>query len=161
MPMTARALSHLADDELPFGELLEALFTHLPGLIPGTLLTGDEVCRRAHRSHPGQLHPPALSSLRHGRVQSPSLTTVAALAAGFDVDIAFFTTDFHHRHRREPMAQRVLLARINQRHYQLAAALYDLPPHSRDAVLTLLGILTSREAATERRSTNPGQRQHG
>lgn len=159
--MSAHALSHTTTDELPFTALLEALFAHAPGPPPGVRLTGDEVCRRASRSHPGHLQPPALSALRHGRVQTPSLTTVAALAAGFDVDIAFFTTDFHHRHRHEPMAQRVLLARINQRHYQLAAALYDLPPHSRDAVLTLLGILASQEAATERRSTNPAQRQHG
>ncbi|MGX7697719.1 hypothetical protein ACWPN4_22810 [Gordonia polyisoprenivorans] len=159
--MSAHSLPHTTTDELPFTALLEALFAHAPGLTPGVRLTGDEVCRRAHRALPGHLQPPALSALRHGRVQTPSLTTVAALAAGFDVDIAFFTTDFHHRHRHEPMAQRVLLARINQRHYQLAAALYDLPSPSRDAVLTLLGILASQEAATERRSTNPAQRQHG
>lgn len=141
MPMPAHALSHPADDELPFTELLEALFTHLPGQTSGARLTGDEVCRRAHRSHPGHLQPPALSSLRHGRIQSPSLATVAALAAGFDVDIAFFTTDFHHRHRYESMAQRVLLARLGRRHYQLAAALHDLTPSNRDTVLALVDIL--------------------
>ncbi|WP_257881342.1 hypothetical protein [Gordonia terrae] len=161
MPMPARALSHLADDELPFGELLEALFTHLPGLTPGARLTGDEVCRRAHRSHPGQLHPPALSSLRHGRVQSPSLTTVAALAAGFDVDIAFFTTDFHHRHHHETMAQRVRLARISRRHYRLAAAVCDLPPSNRETAFALIGILEAQEAAKAGHSLNSVWGQHG
>lgn len=142
--MSAHAQPH-SDDELPFSELLEALFTHLPGLTPGTRLTGDEICRRAGRAHPGQLRPPALSSLRHGRVRAPSLATVAALAASFEVDIAFFTTDFHHRHRHEPMAQRVLRARIGRRHYQLAAALHELPPRTRDLVLALIDILERAE----------------
>lgn len=121
--------------------LLDALFTHVPDPAPVTRLAGDEICRRAGQSHPGKLQPPALSSLRRGRVQSPSLATVAALAAGFEVDIALFTIDFHHRHRHEPMTQRVLLARIDRRHYQLAAALHDLKPRNRDLVLALVDIL--------------------
>lgn len=144
--------AHPADpdpEHASISTLLEALFTHVPGPTHGTRLTGDEICRRTGRAHPGQLRPPALSSLRHGRVQAPSLTTVAALAASFEVDIAFFTTDFHHRHRHEPMAQRVLLARINRRHYQLAAALHDLTPRNQELVLALIDIL-------ERQGVRPG-----
>lgn len=71
---------------------------------------------------------------------------MTALAAGFDVDIAFFTTNFHSRHRDESMAHRVLRARTNWAGFHRTAAhLYELPPASRATVLALLEILEARE----------------
>ncbi|PZT93843.1 MAG: hypothetical protein DI630_26495 [Gordonia sp. (in: high G+C Gram-positive bacteria)] len=93
---------------LPFAVLIEVLFAHAPGPAPGVRLTGDEVCRRANHAVPGRLLPSVLSSLRRGRTLVPHLETIAAVAAGFGVDVAFFTAEFHHRHQHLTMAERVV-----------------------------------------------------
>ncbi|UPG66483.1 MULTISPECIES: hypothetical protein [Gordonia] len=65
-----------------------------------------------------------------------------ATAVGFGVDIAFFTTSFHHRHRRHPMPVRVVLASNGWHdYYRMAAALYDLPPPQRAIVLAVIDVL--------------------
>ena len=117
--------------EPSFAVMLEVLFDHVPGSGPTGRITADEVCQRSVGA-PRPLSPPVLSSLRRGRTRDPKLTTVQATAVGFGVDIAFFTTSFHHRHRRHPMPVRVVLASNGWHdYYRMAAALYDL--HHRNA----------------------------
>lgn len=55
------------------------------------------------------------------------------------------------------MQYRVKRAHTNQRHYQLATAVCDLPPDTRDAVLALIDILTTQEAAAPRYTRRQSQ----
>lgn len=127
--------------EPSFAVMLEVLFDHVPGSGPTGRITADEVCQRSVGA-PRPLSPPVLSSLRRGRTRDPKLTTVQATAVGFGVDIAFFTTSFHHRHRCHPMPVRVVLASNGwQDLYSMAAALYDLPPPQRAIVLAVINVL--------------------
>lgn len=79
--------------ELSWAELVAALFEHTPGPVPGTAITGREVCRRANKNRVGRLKEPMLSTLQRGKAREPGFGIITAVADGFGVDIAFFTRE--------------------------------------------------------------------
>ncbi|GAB16883.1 hypothetical protein GOEFS_016_00090, partial [Gordonia effusa NBRC 100432] len=87
------------------------------------------------------------SQLRSGVAATPSFRTVEALAAAFDVDIAFFTADFHHRFAHATMTERVWRDRADRtnHHYLLAQAMTDLPRQQRDDITTLIDLLHQKQ----------------
>ena len=136
----------VVEEGLSWAELINALFEHTPGPVPGVPLTGREVCRRANQTRAGRLKEPMLSSLRRGRAGVPGFGIIAAIADGFGVDIAFFTREFHHQHQDRSMAQRVQAANATwPQLLRLAADIDDLPEPHRATILSLITILAAPE----------------
>ncbi|VFA88811.1 Uncharacterised protein [Gordonia paraffinivorans] len=135
----------VAGEGLSWAALVNALFEHTPGSVPGVPLTGREVCGRANQSRPGRLKEPMLSSLRRGRAVEPGFGIIAAVADGFGVDIEFFTREFHHQHQDQSMAQRVQAANAAwPQLLRLAADINALPEPHRTTIQALITILATR-----------------
>ncbi|MFW0789925.1 XRE family transcriptional regulator [Gordonia sp. CPCC 205333] len=127
-------------------ELLAGLFaaTTDPG---GRVVTAKEIVHRTRRVGPGEVGESYFSQLRSGVAATPSFRTVEALAAAFEVDIAYFTADFHHHFAHATMTDRVWRARADRtNHYhQLVLAMADLPRQQHDDITTLINVLYDHE----------------
>ncbi|GAB18581.1 hypothetical protein GOEFS_059_00150 [Gordonia effusa NBRC 100432] len=105
------------------------------------------ISARTVRAGPVAVGESYLSQLRSGVALMPSFWTVEALAAAFDVDIAYFTAEFHHRYAHATVAERVWRARADRtnHHYLLAQAMTDLPQQQQDDITTLIDLLHQQQ----------------
>lgn len=133
----------MSDESPTFIDLLDALFDHVPGSL-GRPLSAAEVCERSSRGAGPGISASYLSQLRHRRSATPSFNCIVSLATAFDVDLRFFTLDFHSRHRDLSWDQRIRLARIDRGMLDTAAAIYALTPVRRTLILALLDTLEAK-----------------